>query len=385
MSRILTTDVREREDMSDVIDVLMLNHDDMKFLSFVRQLRSISDVFGTGVTAQKHEWQDDEARAISISLTATGDGDTWDTTDDITDLPCATAECNKLRVGDLLLLPLGNEIVRVSSIDVSAQTIDLTSRGWGGSTATVQTHAAFTAEIVSNAQDENSDPLAANYQAPTDKFNYCQIFEDVAGVSGTVRRSKAISGDILDYSILKKTKELLRSLNRAISEGVVAKSGTIATMGGIREFLATTSNVGGALTIPKVYTALIAHVDAGLFPHAIHADATTIGAIEQLFNTTVRTRSNEKKAGQSVNVVTMMGYDVELHVDRDSRSAEFLILDYNRIAYGPLDGGKYESGEFATYPLYDKINGKQTATQILGEQTLRVSNGGATKAYGITY
>lgn len=384
MDGVLTTDIREREDLSDVVDTLLLNSDDMKFLSFVRQLSSIREVFGVGVMAQKHEWFDDEARAIEIALIASGDAADWDTVDDITDLPCITAECNKLRIGDLLLLPLGDEVVRVSAIDATAQTIGLTSRGWGASTATVQGEAAFTAKVIGNAQDENSDPIAANYQAPTAKSNYTQTFEDVASESGTVRRSRNVNGNILDQTIVKKMKELLRSLNRTLSEGVIEKSGNIASMGGIREFLATTSNIGGTLTIAKTYTALIAHVDAGLFPHAIHANATIIGTIEQLFNATVRTRPNEKKGGQSINVITAMGYDVELHVDRDSRDGEFLILDYNRIAYGPLDGGKYGGGEFAVYPLLDKQHGKQHAVQILGEQTLRVSNGGATKAYGIT-
>jgi len=382
---ILTTDVREREDLSNVVDALLLNSDDMKFLSFVRQLGTISQIFGHSVTAQKHEWFDDEARAIQISLTASGSGADWDDAADITALPCATAECNKLRVGDLLLLGDGLEVVRVTSINSVAQTIELTSaRGWGGTTGATQGTAAFTAQIIGNAQDENSDPIDPNYQAPTAKYNFCQIFEDVASVSGTIRRSKTVAGDIHDATIVKKLKELLRSFNRAISEGIKAKSGNIATMGGIREFLSVTSNVGGALTIAKLYTALIAHTDAGLFPHAIHADATTIGTIEQLMNANVRTEPNMQVAGQSVSTIKAMGFDIQLHVDRDYRSGEFLILDYNRIAVGPLSGGKYEDGNFNSYPLYAKRHGKQTATQILGELTLRASNSGATKAYGIT-
>jgi len=382
---ILTTDVREREDLSNVVDALLLNSDDMKFLSFVRQLGTISQIFGHSVTAQKHEWFDDEARAIQISLTASGSGADWDDAADITALPCATAECNKLRVGDLLLLGDGLEVVRVTSINSVAQTIELTSaRGWGGTTGATQGTAAFTAQIIGNAQDENSDPIDPNYQAPTAKYNFCQIFEDVASVSGTIRRSKTVAGDVHDQTIVKKLKELLRSFNRAISEGIKAKSGNIATMGGIREFLSVTSNVGGALTIAKLYTALIAHTDAGLFPHAIHADATTIGTIEQLMNANVRTEPNMQVAGQSVSTIKAMGFDIQLHVDRDSRSGEFLILDYNRIAVGPLAGGKHEDGNFNAYPLYAQRHGKQTATQILGELTLRASNGGATKAYGIT-
>ena len=89
-----------------------------------------------------------------------------------------------------------------------------------------------------------------------------------------------------------------------------------------------------------------------------------------------------KKGGQSINVVAIMGHDVQLHVDRDMRSGEFLILDYNRVAYGPLEGGKHEDGNFATYLI--EATGKKTKTQVLGQFTERVSNGGATKAYGIT-
>ena len=384
MDGVLTTDIREREDLSDVVDTLLLNSDDMKFLSFVRQLGSISQVFKTSVTAQKHEWFDDEARAIQISLTASANATDWDTTNDITELPCVAAECNKLRIGDLLLLAAGDEVTRVSAIDATNEHISLTARGWGSTTATVQEEAAFTAKIIGNAQDENSDPIAANYQAPTEVYNYCQIFEDVASVSGTIRRSKAVAGDIHDNTVVKKLKELLRSFNRALSEGIKHKSGNIATMGGLREYNATTSNVGGTLTMAKLYTAIVAHTDAGLFPHAIHASASVIATIEQLMNANVRTEPNMQVAGQSVSTIKAMGYDIQLHVDRDSRSGEFLILDYNRNAYGPLAGGKYEDGNFASYPIWDKRHGKQTATQLLGEMTLRCSNGGTTKAYGIT-
>lgn len=385
MDGVLTTDIREREDLSDVVDTLLLNSDDMKFLSFVRQLGTIAQVFGQSVTAQKHEWFDDTARAISITLTASGGAADWDSASDITALPCTTANCNKLRVGDLLLLGDGLEVVRVTSVDSVAQTLELTSaRGWGGTTGAAQGTAAFTAYIIGNAQDENSDPIAANYQAPTEVFNYTEIFEDVASVSGTIRRSKAVAGDIHDNTVVKKLKELLRSLNRTIAEGIKHKTGNIASMGGIREYNATTSNIGGTLTMAKLYTALVTHTDAGLFPHAIHASATVISTIEQLMNANVRTAPNMQVAGQSVNTIKAMGFDIELHVDRDFRSGEFLILDYNRIAVGPLAGGKYEDGNFAAYPLWSKRHGKQTATQLLGEMTLRCSNGGSTRAYGIT-
>jgi hypothetical protein len=286
------------------------------------------------------------------------------------------------------MLLLGNlaEVVVVKSIDTSANTIAVYVRGHGATNGAAQGTSAFTIKIIGNAQIEDSNPIDANFTAMTERFNYAQIFEDVAGISGTIRRSRNAGGDVLDRNVIKKVKELISSLNYTLLEGIKDLDATnnIGTMGGLREFITNTSNVNGSLTVAKFYTALVAHINAGLFPSAIHGSATTIGILEQLFNTSVTTRPNEKAGGQSVSVINAMGYEIELHVDKHCRSTEFLLLDYNRIGFGPLDGGEYESGEFGVYNLYDKDNGKQKSKQILGEYTLRVSNGGGTRAYGIT-
>lgn len=382
MSKLLTTGIREREDLSDIVDVLMLNADDMKMLSFVRQLPSISETFGQGVMAEKHEWFDDEARPMTFVAGLSGTGVLWDSASATTNLTINAAYTALLRVGDMFVLGDLLEVVRITAINVGANTVTVGVRGHGGTTGASQGEVAFNMKYIGNAQDEDSDVMDSNFQAPTEAYNYCQTLEDVAGVSGTIRRSKMVAGDVHDNSVIKKLKELLKQLNSALVEGIRDKTGTVATMGGIREFLSTTSNVGGALTLAKFYTAVVAHIDSGLFPHAIHANATVIATIEQLFNTGVRTVPSEVKGGQSINVVAIMGHDVQLHVDRDMRSGEFLILDYNRIAYGPLEGGSHEDGNFATYLI--EQSGKKTKTQVLGQYTCRVSNGGATKAYGIS-
>lgn len=382
MSKLLTTGIREREDLSDIVDVLMLNADDMKMLSFVRQLPSISETFGQGVMAEKHEWFDDEARPMTFLSGTSGGGLLWDDAAVTALLTINAAYTALLRVGDMFVLGDMLEVVRISAINVAGNTVTVSGRGHGATAGAAQGTAAFNMKYIGNAQDEDSDVMDSNFQAPTEAYNYCQTLEDVAGVSGTIRRSKMVAGDVHDNSVIKKLKELLKQLNSALVEGIRDKTGTVATMGGIREFLSTTSNVGGALTLAKFYTAVVAHIDSGLFPHAIHANATVIATIEQLFNTGVRTVPSEVKGGQSINVVAIMGHDVQLHVDRDMRSGEFLILDYNRIAYGPLEGGKHEDGNFATYLV--EQTGKKTKTQVLGQYTCRVSNGGATKAYGIT-
>lgn len=385
---IITTDRREREDLSSAIDVLKLMDDDMKFLSMINFLPSIVKNFGKKVTAQKHEWLDDLARYDSISVTASGAGADWDTNNDITGLPVVTAEITKLRVGDMLLLGDLSEVVIVKSIDVAGQTIDLIARGHGSTAAAAQGAVAFTCYIIGNAQAENADPLDADFTPQTANYNYTQIFESVASISGTIRRSKMASGqDELTKQEIKKLKEELKELNRTLIEGIrdLDTTNHIATMGGLREFITNTSNVNGSLTVAKLYTALIAHINAGLYPSAIHGSPTTIGIIEQLYLSSVQTKTTDKESGKTTTVVKMMGYDVELHADKHIRSTEALILDYNRIGFGELDGGvEGQSGAFAVYPLLDQQNGKQYASQILGEYTLHVANGGGTRMYGIT-
>ena len=285
MSKLLTTEIREREDLSDVVDVLMLNHDDMQMCSFVRCLPSISEAFGQGVQDEKHEWFDDEARPMIFVSGVSPGGTLWDNVATVAALPMNAAYTPLLRVGDMFVLGDLAEVVRVTAIQLAADTVTVALRGHGATAGALQGGPAFDMRYIGNAQDEDSDVMESNIQAPTAKFNYCQTFEDVAGVSGTIRRSKMVAGDVHDNSIVKKLKELLKQLNATLVEGIIDKTGTVATMGGIREFLSTTSNVGGALTLAKFYTAIVAHIDAGLFPHAIHASSTVIATIEQLFNT----------------------------------------------------------------------------------------------------
>jgi len=383
----LLGDVRFREDLSSVVDQLLLTDDDMKFLSMVNFLPKIKDIFGKPVQSQKHEWLDDEARAEYITIPTGDDGLCWDNLDDITALPVGAAEGKKLRVGDVLLTDV-DEVVIVKAISADYTTIDLIERAHGSTTAVVMAHdATHVVKIIGNAQIENADPITADFTTPTAAFNYTQIFEDVAEVTGTVRRSKAVQGDYLDYSIVKKLKEAIKSLNRAMLEGIKNLDATnkIGAMGGVREYASTqVSNVSGALTLDKLYAAIIVHVDAGCFPSAIHASPKIIGDIEQLFVGNVRYKSSSTRVGLSVAVVSMMGYEIELHMDRHVRTTEFMIIDYNRCAYGPLEGGEYESGDFSAYPILNKRNGKQIATQVLGEYTMRCSNKGATRAYGST-
>jgi len=373
-----TQSVRERESLSDVVDVLLAQERDMQFCSFLKLKRPKSPVI-----AQKHEWLDLSARATKISLTASGAGADWDTNNDIAGLPCATAECAKLRVGDMLKLADG-EVVIVKAIDSSAQTIDLIARGHGSTAAAAQGAVAFDAEIIGNAQIEDGDPIAGNFQGLTAVYNYTQIFEDVADQSGTIRRSRVSGGDSLNMAIALKLKELMRTLNRSIIWGIkdLDTTNKISTMGGVREFFTGTKNINAALTLALVEATIVQAIDAGCNPSAIHASPAVISKISQLFTGNVRYETGDKRVGLSPATVSMSGIDIALLPDRDVLSSEMLVVDHDRVFLAPLEGN--ESGDWATYETINK-NLKQWEKQVGGEFTIEVRNaaGAGIRAYGI--
>ena len=188
---IATGDRREREDLSGVIDILKLKDDDMKYLSFVNFLPTIVKAFGKKVTAQKHEWLDDVSRYETVNIGLSGTGLLWDAVDVVDLLTMEDAgEGAKLRVGDVLLLPDLAEVVVVKSIATDFLTISVYARGHGSTSGAAQGEVVAAASIIGNAQIENGDPLDADHTAQTAGYNYSQIFEDVAQISGTIRRSK---------------------------------------------------------------------------------------------------------------------------------------------------------------------------------------------------
>ncbi|NTW89581.1 MAG: DUF5309 domain-containing protein [Candidatus Moranbacteria bacterium] len=380
----LIGDIRTREDLSPVIDTLFLTDNDMRYLSFVRHLRPIKSRFGAMVTKTKHEWRNLAARVVTVTSGTSGAGVLWNSTGVTASLPIASGDITKIRVGDVLLLPNGSEQVVVKTVTTGSNTIDVYGRGHGGSTATAQPTTAFTVTIIGNAQVEGGDAMTANFQGFTEDYNYVQEFEDVADESLQLAiASGADFGDALDMAVAVKTKETLRLLNRALIYGLRNNDTTnkVATMGGLRQFISNTSNVGGSLTEAKLYSALETHLAAGLVPTAIHGSIHAIAALEQLYTGKLQMKSDERRAGLSVAVITALGFDLELRADRDMLSSEMLIVDDERIAYGAMENGQV-SGALATYDL--PANGKKKAKQVLGLYTGDFRNGAGTRCYGIS-
>lgn len=359
-----TDNTRERQDLSSTIDVLF---GDLRYYGMLMALQG-----NLKVTAQKHEWIEDSSRAETFSATASGAGADWDTNNDITGLPVATAEITKLRVGDVLRLPTGPEVCIVKSIDVSGQTIDLIARGHGSTNGAAQGAAAFTITIIGNASKEDQDAGTSDFMTPTEAYNYTQIFNDTAGETRTLRASETItSEDEMDRQVAIKLIDLMKRLNKSMIYGYrdLDTTNRIATMNGIRQVGTVSIPVGGALTkavFNQLFRTMVgngASSNLGAILPLKQYDALT-----RLFEPQVTGLAPEgNKAGFApIQIITAVG-PVKLYPDLHVLDSEIIGVDLNRANYGPLQS---KNGSEAFYSIDATTPGSRNLKRtIWGEYT----------------
>lgn len=362
-----TGNVREREDLQPIIDVLL---GDLHFYGMLMALKGDLEVH-----AQKHEWIDDASRAETLSVTASGAGADWDSVNDITALPVATAQITKLRVGDVLRLPTGPEVVIVKSIDVAGQAIDLIARGHGSTSGTAQGAAAFTITIIGNAAIEDQDAGNTDFVVPTAAFNYTQIFHDVAGETRTLRASNTVtSQDELDRQVAMKTIDLMKRLNKAMIFGYASLDTTNkqSTMDGVRQVGTVSIPVAGVLTKAVFNQLFRTMVSNGASSNlAAILPLNQYDRLIQLFEPQVQTLTPDgKKAGFApTTIITAVG-PVKLFPDLHCLTTEIIGLDLNRANYGPL---KSKNGSEAFYAVDATTPGSRVLKKALwGEYTLEI-------------
>lgn len=182
----------------------------------------------------------------SFSATASTGSADWDTTNDITALPVASNQIDKITVGDILLLPTGSEIVVVKSVDRTGNTIDLYERGAGDTSGTAQGTAAFTVKIIGNAHIEGTANAEAMAETTAKLTNYCQIVEEVVDLSkenSDQARKVGMTADVLKAEAMER---VMRDLARAAIYGT-ARVGTASIPAMTRGLLSHLNDVSGAI------------------------------------------------------------------------------------------------------------------------------------------
>lgn len=182
----------------------------------------------------------------SFSATASTGSADWDTTNDITALPVASNLIDRITVGDMLLLPTGNEIVVVKSVDRTGNTIDLYERGSGDTSGTAQGTAAFTIKIVGNAHIEGTVDAEAMAEQTAKVTNYCQIVLESIDLSLEDTDQARKTGRTRDNLAAEAMERVMRDLARTAIYGE-ARVGTASIPAMTRGLLSHLTNVSGAL------------------------------------------------------------------------------------------------------------------------------------------
>lgn len=182
----------------------------------------------------------------SLPLTASGGSADWDTTNDITALPVSSTYIDRITVGDVLLLPTGNEVVVVKSIDRTGNTIDLYERGAGDTSGTAQGTSAFTAKIIGNANIEGTVSVEAMAEQTAKLTNYCQIVLESIDLSKEDSDQARKTGRTADTLRQEAMERVMRDLARSAIYGE-ARVGTASIPAMTRGLLSHLTNVSGAL------------------------------------------------------------------------------------------------------------------------------------------
>lgn len=205
------------------------------------------DLFGTRATP----FTTDEYQILTRSYTApevvlgtVGGGATdWNSTSDTTALPITSGTIDRLTIGDILLVD--SEIVVVSAVDRSGNTIDVYERG-SGDTAGATHLTGVTAKIIGNAHIEGVVDATAMAESTGLLTNYCQIIEESVDLSKEDTDQARKLGRTAAVLKAEAMERVMRDMARTAIYGV-ARAGTASIPAMTRGLLSHLYDVAGAL------------------------------------------------------------------------------------------------------------------------------------------
>jgi len=237
------------------------------------------DLFATRETPFATEVYDVLTRNYTAPEVSTGaitvDGTNWNSTTDATGLGITSATISRLTVGDILLVE--SEIVVVSAVDRSGNTINVYERGAGDTTGVAHS-GTITAKIIGSSHVEGTANAEAMAETTGKVTNYTQLFEE------TIDLSKA------DSDQARKTGRTEQALKAEAMERVM-------------QDLARTAIYGTA----RVATATIPAMTRGLISYLTDVSGALTTAVSGAFTETVLKNELDtvRAAGGTVNAIVL--------------------------------------------------------------------------------
>lgn len=204
------------------------------------------DLFGTRATP----FATDEYKILTrsyttpaVTLGTVGSGTDWNSTSDTTALPITAGTIDRVTIGDILLVD--SEIVVVSAVDRSGNTIDVYERGAGDTSGATHTTSTV-AKIIGNSHIEGVVDATAMAEGTGLLTNYCQIIEEVVDLSKEDSDQARLIGMTADSLKMEAMERVMRDLARTAIFGT-ARVGTASIPAMTRGLISHLYDVSGAM------------------------------------------------------------------------------------------------------------------------------------------
>lgn len=311
----------------------------------------------------KHEWLEDEYRGMTAGIAAG-----LAITDPIAATPDNAADVANFRgsggtgtpaaysaasvnPGDVVRISssVGSEIAIVTA--VGSTTIDL-DRSQLGTTPLAHTAVPVTITIIGTMQPQGLTTVGeSRTTTKVNLFNYTQIFEDSFRASDTqqVTRKYTAQNDmanemskIMDLMGVQMERTLLfgQKQQPSLTVGQAPATGPAGAMGGIPAFV--TSNVydkaGISLTEAMLEDALEASWVAGASSTHAFVNSSQKRVINTFMDSERRVDYHDPRLGNTIETYMTDFGIVSFVLDRHMPADEVLIIDADKIGFGPLMG-----------------------------------------------
>jgi hypothetical protein len=344
-------------DMSDTLN--MISPYDVPLLQRIG-LNSLSKP----CTSTKHEWLEDELRPLD-SQNATS-GTLNNTTDPLT-FAVTAGQGTYFRAGDIIRVE--SELMYVTSVSGDNITV---SRGYGGSTNAA--HAGIqTIRIIGNAVAQDAGQGQSRTTTKVGFFNYTQIYEDTVVVTSTAQAiQKYVEQNELDAQLARALRVAWIQWERTLIYGrkVAPSPTTPGAMDGILARISTNvyAKAGAYLQEDDLLQALEDTWKAGGTPDLVVVNSFQKRQMNKFLDSQRWTTRTDRVAGAVVDTYTSDFGTVDILLDRNMPPDTVLVLDTERIGFGPFTDHSLSAAPVETNTRL------KSAMQIIGQYTSETRN-----------
>ena len=263
-----------------------------------------------------------------------------------------------------------SELMRVVSIDATSNYLTI-ERGFAGSTAATHDNDDV-CYLLASARPEGSSPGWARQTATAQPYNYCQIFDAVAEVTGTEEALKNYGPDeLLAMRVDQEMRGLFVRMEQSLMNGLryepAANTGRMS--GGFAQFISDTDNLSSAaLTYADVEEAMAnqaGRVGKANVADSFWANSWPLRKISSWNVSSIRSERTETVFGSVVNTIVTNFGPLAIKYDRLIVATVAYMLNMDDVMCGPLNGRGFAGTQQDINQTLDDVRKER----ILGEYT----------------